>query len=150
MPEPFTRTFHVGWEHLDSNGHMRNTAYLDLAVDTRMMFFQDSGFPMQEFERQRIGPVVKRDEIEYFREFRLLEPIMITLTLAGLSADASHFSLRNEFFKSDGKLAARLSSTGGWLDLSARRLTVPPPVIIQALTSLIRTADCVALESSVK
>lgn len=150
MPEPFTRTFHVGWEHLDSNGHMRNTAYLDLAVDSRMMFFQEAGFPLQEFERQRIGPVVKRDEIEYFREFRLLEPVVITLTLAGLSSDASHFSLRNEFFKSDGKLAARLTSTGGWLDLSTRRLTVPPPMIVRALESLVRTPDCVVLESSVR
>jgi acyl-CoA thioester hydrolase len=149
MPEPFIRTFHVGWEHLDANGHMRNTAYLDLAVDVRMMFFQDSGFPMHEFERRRIGPVVKRDDIEYFREFRLLEPVAITLTLAGLSEDASHFSLRNEFFKSDGTLAARLSSTGGWLDLSARRLIAPPSMIIQALNRLVRTADYVTLNSSV-
>ena len=150
MPEPFTRTFQVGWEHLDANGHMRNTAYLDLAVDVRMMFFQESGFPMPEFERYRIGPVVKRDEMEYFREFRLLEPVSITLTLAGLSEDASHFSLRNEYFKSDGKLAARLSSTGGWLDLSARRLTIPPVIIVEALNRLVRTTDYVVLESSVK
>ena len=149
MPEPFIRTFHIGWEHLDANGHMRNTAYLDLAVDVRMMFFQECGFPMHEFERQRIGPFVKRDDIEYFREFRLLEPVTITLTLAGLSEDASHFSLRNEFLKSDGTLAARLSSTGGWLDLSARRLIAPPSTIIQALNRMVRTADCVTLNSSV-
>jgi acyl-CoA thioester hydrolase len=74
----------------------------------------------------------------------------ILLTLAGLSEDASHFSLRNEYFKSDGKLAARLSSTGRWLDLSARRLTTPPVMIVEALNRLVRTTDYVMLESSIK
>ncbi len=149
MPEPFSRTFHVGWADLDSNGHMRNTAFLDSAVDVRMMYFQECGFSMRDFERHHIGPVVKRDEIEYFREFRLLEPITITLILAGLSEDASRFCLRNEYYKSDGKLAARLSTTGGWLDLAARRLTAPPPPIVEALKNLARSDDFALLESSV-
>ena len=114
---PFSRPFTVGWEHLDSNGHMANTAYLDLAVNVRMLFFQANGFAMQEFEKQRFGPVVRRDEIEYFRELRLLDPVRVTLTLAGMSEDGSQFRLRNEFFRGDGKPAAAVTSTGGWLDL---------------------------------
>jgi acyl-CoA thioesterase FadM len=35
--EPFARAFTVGWEHLDCNGHMGNTAYLQLAVTTRIV-----------------------------------------------------------------------------------------------------------------
>ncbi|MGH8186270.1 MAG: acyl-CoA thioesterase [Steroidobacteraceae bacterium] len=148
MSDPFSRTFIVGWEHLDANAHMRNTAYLDLAVDTRMMFFKDSGFELQEFERQRIGPVVRRDEVEYFRECRLLDELVVTLALAGMSEDGSHFRLRNEFFRRDGKLAARLSTAGGWLDLAARRLTAPPAPLLQAFNKLARTEDFVTLKSS--
>jgi acyl-CoA thioester hydrolase len=149
MSDPFNRTFTVGWEHLDANAHMRNTAYLDLAVDLRMMFFKDSGFELQEFERQRIGPVVRRDEVEYFRELQLLDEVVVTLALAGMSEDGSHFRLRNEFLRRDGKLAARLTSAGGWLDLAARRLTAPPAALRQAFEKLARTDDFATLKSSI-
>lgn len=150
MTELFSCDFNVGWEHLDSNGHMANTAYLDLAVNVRMRFFQASGFALQEFARLRFGPVVRRDEIEYFREFRLLDPIKGTLALAGLSDDCSHFRLRNEFFRADGRLAARVTTAGGWLDLEQRKLTVPPEGIVKAYASLARTDDFTVLSSSLK
>ena len=65
---PFEMTFHVAWAHLDANGHMANTAYLDIAVGVRMMYFASQGFPASEFARLRIGPVVRRDEVDYYRE----------------------------------------------------------------------------------
>ena len=34
-----------------------------------------------------------KDEVEYFKEVRLLEPLRVTLTLAGLAEDGSRFSL---------------------------------------------------------
>ena len=148
--EPFSRTFTVGWEHLDSNSHMANTAYLDLAVNVRMMFFQANGFAMQEFEKQRFGPVVRRDELEYFRELRLLDPVTVTVTLAGMSDDGSQFRLRSEYLRGDGKLAATVTSTGGWLDLEARRLTAPPEEIVRAFRTLVRTDDFATLKSSVR
>jgi acyl-CoA thioester hydrolase len=92
MAPLFSRTFHVGWADMDFNAHMRNTAYLDMSADVRMMYFAEHGFSMREFERRRIGPVVMRDELEYFRELRLLEPVTVTLALAALSQDAASFS----------------------------------------------------------
>lgn len=150
MTEPFARIFHVGWGDLDANAHMRNTAYSDMAVDVRLMFFQEQGFSAGELERLRLGPVVQRDELEYFRELRLLEPVRVTLALAGLSADASRFRLRNEFYRADGRLAARLTSVGGWLDLAARRLTAPPEHLATAMRALTRTDDFEILPSSLK
>ena len=141
MTEPFTRIFHVGWGDLDSNAHMKNTAYFDKAVDVRMMFFQEQGFAAADLGRLGLGPVVQRDEMEYFRELRLLEPVRITLALAGLSPDAARFRLCNEFFRGDGRLAARLTSLGGWLDLAERRLITPPEALAGALRALARTDD---------
>ena len=43
-------------------------AYLNKCVDARMGFFKQNGFPVTEFAKRRIGPVVRRDELEYFRE----------------------------------------------------------------------------------
>jgi len=148
MPELFTKTFHVRWGDMDFNAHMKNTAYLDLAADVRMMYFQAHGFTMREFERLHIGPVIMRDELEYFRELRLLEPVKVTLALAGLSRDASKFRIINEFFRDDGTLAAKVTSTGGWLDLSARKLTAPPEKLADALRNLTRSQSFAELPSS--
>jgi acyl-CoA thioester hydrolase len=145
----FERSFIVGWEHLDANRHMQNTAYLDFCVNIRMGYFQENGFPTSEWQRLQIGPVVMRDEIEYWREFRLLDSVRVTLALAGLSEDASRFKLCNEFFRADGKLAARVTSTGGWLDLTARKLIVPPDALRIPIQRLARTNDFVHLDSSV-
>jgi acyl-CoA thioester hydrolase len=133
--------FHVGWGDLDSNGHMKNTSYLDTAADVRMMYFASQGFSMREFERLHVGPVIFRDELEYFRELRLLDPMDVTLAAAALSDDGSRYTLVNEFFTGEGKIAARVSSSGAWLDLVARKLTQPPPEIARAMHSLTRTKD---------
>ncbi|NUO83715.1 thioesterase family protein [candidate division KSB1 bacterium] len=141
MSELFTKTFHVRWGDMDFNAHMRNTAYLDLSADVRLMYFAEHGFPMREFERMRLGPVIMKEELEYFRELRLLEPVTVTLALAGLSREASRFRIRNDFFKADGTLAARVTSTGGWLDLSQRKLVAPPQKLAEALQQLARSED---------
>ncbi len=145
---PFSRTFHVRWGDMDFNAHMRNTAYLDTAADVRMLYFQEHGFAMREFEKLRIGPVIQRDELEYFRELRLLDPVKVTLELAGLSEDASRYLLRNDFFREDGTLVARVSTTGGWLDQSRRKLTAPPEALADVVRLLHRSEDFRELPSS--
>jgi acyl-CoA thioester hydrolase len=131
----------AGWGDMDFNSHMRNTAYLDKAGDVRMLYFSENGFPMQQFAALRIGPVIMKDELEYFREVGLLETLRVTLGLAALSEDGARFSMRNEFFRADGNLAARITSDGGWLDLAARKLVAPPEKLLAALRSLPRTED---------
>lgn len=148
MDELFTRTYLVGWEHIDAHRHLKNTAYLDLAFDTRLQFFEEQGFSVGEFERQHFGPIVRRDELEYFREFRLFETVRVTYALAGLSGDGSRFHVRNEFFRPDGKLAARVNTLGGWMDQQTRKLMLPPDGIMQAFLVLEHTDDFQLLESS--
>src|SRR5919108_471867 len=124
-PRGFAKTLYVGWGDLDASGNMRTPAYLDKAADPRMYYFADHGFPSREFARLAIGPVVRKDELEYFRELRLLDPVTVTLQVEALSADGARFVLRNEFWR-DATLVARVTTTGGWLDLKARKLTTPP------------------------
>ncbi len=42
----YEKTLTAGWGDMDFNAHMRNTAYLDMAADVRMMHFVDCGFPI--------------------------------------------------------------------------------------------------------
>jgi acyl-CoA thioester hydrolase len=146
----FTRKLFAGWADMDFNAHMKNTAFLDKSVDVRMMYFAGNGFPMQEFARRRFGPVVMRDEVEYFREVTLLQAIDVSFALAGLSADGSRMMLRNEFRREDGKTCVKVTSTGGWMDLDARKLMAPPEGLLVALRNLDRTEDFRELPSSIR
>ena len=141
MAESFSRRLHARWGDMDFNGHMRNTAFLDACGDVRMQFFAEHGFAMREFERLAIGPVILRDELEYFRELRLLDPFDLSLAVSGSSADRSHFRMVNEFRRPDGERCAAVTSSGGWLDLRRRRFTAPPPELVAVLEQLPRTAD---------
>lgn len=146
----FEQTLFAGWGDMDFNGHMRNTAYLDKSGDVRMRFFEAHGFPMREFRRLGVGPVIMKDEVEYFREVDLLDSLRVTLARFALSEDGSRFGLCNEFFRPDGKLAARVRSTGGWLDLAARRLVAPAPALRAALDAMPATDDFQVVPSSLK
>ena len=143
----YEKTLIAGWGDMDFNSHMRNTAYMDKSADVRMMYFADCGFPMSEFLRLKLGPVVMKDEIEYFREFQLLDQINISMSLAGLSEDGSRMKMRNDFFRK-GTLAARVTSTAGWLDLENRKLVCPPEKLLQALQDLSHSEDFATLPNS--
>lgn len=146
----YEKIFLAGWGDMDFNSHMRNTAYLDKCGDIRMIFFAEHGFPMSQFMALRLGPVIMRDEVDYFKEVGLLEPLRVTMGLAGLAADGSRFLIRNEFFRADGALSARVTSAGGWLDLQARRLVAPPQALLAAMQSQGRHPDFQELPSSLK
>ena len=124
------------WADMDFNQHMANTAFLAAAAQVRMEYFEEHGFRVADFARLDVGPVIRRDELEYFREVQLLDTLRCTLQRAGLSADGARFVLRNEFHTEDGVLAARVTSRGGWLSLSRRKLCVPPPALAEALQRL--------------
>jgi len=146
----YSKTLCAGWGDMDFNSHMKNTAFLDKSADVRMMYFRENGFPMEEFLRRKLGPVVMKDELEYQKEIGLLEEIKVTLAIAGLAPDGSRFLMRNEFFRADGKLCARVTSAGGWLDLAVRKLVTPPDALLAALKSLPQTPDFKSLPSSIK
>lgn len=146
----YKKQFVAGWGDMDFNAHMANIAYLNKAADTRMMFFADHGFPMSEFVRLRIGPIVMEDSVAYFSEFRLLDTMTVTLALAGISDDGSRFMFRNEFFKGDEKVAARVTTTGAWLDMDRRKLRAPSESLLAALKQLSQTADFQQMSSGVR
>jgi len=146
----YAKTLYAGWADMDFNSHMKNTAYLDKAADVRQMFLIEHGFPVEEFLRLGIGPVVMKDEVEYFKEVGLQQQITVTYALAGHALDGSRFLLRHEIFRPDGKLSARVTSAGGWLNLVERKLVVPPPALLSAMNSLEKTSDFTVLPSSIK
>ena len=143
----YAKEFLAGWATMDFNGHMANTAYLNLAADVRMAFFAEHGFPPSEFRRLALGPVVRKEELEYFREIGLHDTVTVTYAVLAMSADGSRFVVENEVWSEDGQRAATVRSTGGWLDLRARKLVAPPAALLAVFAQVPRTADFVELPS---
>ncbi|HEV2642944.1 MAG TPA: thioesterase family protein [Candidatus Elarobacter sp.] len=141
----YARKFLAGWGTMDFNGHMANTAYLDLAADIRMAFFAEHGFSPLEFRRLALGPVVRRDEVEYFHEVGLHDTLTVTYAACAMSADGARFILENEIWLASGERAAVVRSTGGWLDLRARKLVAPPPALLAIFEQVPRTPDFVVI-----
>ena len=106
----------AGWADMDANAHMANFAYLNKCVDARMGFFKQHGFPVTEFAKRRIGPVVRRDELEYHREVGLLEPITVTLAIAGMAAGrlALPAGERDPEGATAGSRRASVARAAGW------------------------------------
>lgn len=150
MSEVFERSFTVGWRDVDPNGHVANMVYLEYAVDTRIAFFDQCGFPPSNFLSHGFGPVIKSDTTEYFREALMLDELRVTMENGGFAEDGSRFRVINSIYKADGELAARVTSIGGWLSLKERRLIEAPPVIKDAWAKLSRTEDFEELRSSIK
>ena len=141
MTDVFSITLRARWADMDFNAHMANSAYLDVAVEARLAFLEAQGFPASEFARLRVGPIVMEDLIQYFAEVRLRETLRVTLELAGIASDGSRFRFRNEIFREDGRMAARLSTLGAWFDLDRRKVIAPPDTLRDAMAKLSRAAD---------
>ncbi len=120
---------------------MRHTAYNDYAAECRIRFFNENGISTQLFDETQIGPVLFKEETSFYREIRLGETLDVTLQLKACSLLGERFKMYHKLYKADGVLAAEIHIFAAWLDLNTRKLTVPPPVVINAFNTLERTAD---------
>jgi len=148
MAEPYVQEYRARWADMDFNQHMRNAAYLGVAEETRMRFLDANGWPMAEFARRKLGPVVVEDRLTYRKELGLLEPFRVDMALAAVTDDVRKFRVRNRFFRtSDDAICATVDSLVLWFDLDQRRTIVPPPELARLWLALPHTDDFVQLEA---
>ena len=131
----FSSEHQVRWDNLDANGHMRNSAYLDLSVQARFEFFAAGGFTPAEFARHGVGPVVLSETLTYKKECFLLETLRIQVRVTQIKEDGSRFSLVTDIYKSDGELAATVSVHAGVFHLARRRIGPAPESMLEILKS---------------
>jgi acyl-CoA thioester hydrolase len=137
--------FTVKWADLDANMHLKNTAYLDYAAQTRLSYLDVNGVSPAYMLKNGIGPVVFTDNIKYFREFKLMEMFLVTYELLGLNQSGSKFAVQNRFFCHNNSLAATVISHGAWFNLKQRKVTVPPIELADAMCQLRRGEGFAAL-----
>lgn len=125
--------FHTRWSDFDANKHMRHTAYNDYAAESRLRFLTENGFGISVMEQHNIGPVLFQENTMFKREIKLGEDIYIELFLEAVSKQGERFKLMHHIYREDGVLAATISVYLAWIDLSKRKLTVPPKEILETL-----------------
>lgn len=126
----YSKSFQVLWTNIDANRHLKHSAYADYAAQIRLSYFHEHGFPIDEFARLQIGPILFREETIYFKEVGMNELIKVDLFLAGGRKDGSRWRIIHNIFRSDGEKAATIEVDGAWMDLVKRKLANPPEQVL--------------------
>ena len=137
----FKVTFTTRWADFDPNNHMRHSAYNDYAAESRVRLFKEYGLSMKEFNRLGIGPILFQENTNFLKEISMGEDVTVEVFLKGISENGERFKFRHKIYRADGKLAAEIEIYGAWLDLTKRKLTSPPKIIMELSEEMTRTTD---------
>jgi len=141
MSKPFSKQFEMRWSDVDANMHVSHSRYYELGAHCRMSFLIENGFTTEMMKQLLIGPILFREECVFRRELNAGETVTVTMKLSQCRADASRWSVRHEILKTDGILAAVINADLAWMDLTLRKLSVPPPAATFMIEQLEKTED---------
>jgi acyl-CoA thioester hydrolase len=116
----------VLWSQIDANMHLRHSAYADFAAQARVEMLETLGMTAGVMQKNRIGPILFREESIYYKEIKPGDTVSVTCLLTKCRADGSRWSFTQEIFREDGVLAARVNVDGAWIDMMKRKLAAPP------------------------
>lgn len=112
----------VMWSMVDANMHLRHSAYADFAAQARLHVLESLGFDSGEMESLRVGPILFREELRYFREVSPNDTVRVTCKLSKCREDGSRWSFLQEIYRSDDVKACEVRVDGAWIDLDKRKL----------------------------
>ncbi|MGR3937531.1 acyl-CoA thioesterase [Streptomyces sp. BRA346] len=124
--QPFRVRLAVRQSDLDTNGHVRGSAYVDFADHARWACVREAGVDPLEMSRAGLGPVNLETTIRYHRELRAGDEFDVTCVFTYDGADKKTGRATQELRCVDGTLAATVESVIGVLDLTTRRLVRDP------------------------
>ncbi len=142
---PFMRTFSIPlslrWSDFDPNVHLRHSVYYDFGAQLRIRAFVEVGLTLEVMKSLQIGPILFREECVFRREIRFGEAYTIDLQLLRLRRDYGRWSFRHRIVRADQTHCATIQVDGAWMDTAKRKLTLPPPLVIEALDQIERAED---------
>lgn len=141
MNPSFRRPIILRWADLDPNGHARHSVYYDFAAASRVDFLSASGVTLELMHTLHFGPILFREEAIFRKELRYGDSLWINVLVTKLRRDYSRFSFRHEISRDDGTLCAVINVDGAWIDTELRKLTLPPPEVIQSFENGPKSED---------
>ncbi|HFS67709.1 MAG TPA: thioesterase [Flavobacteriia bacterium] len=142
----FTLKFMTRWSDFDANRHMRHTAYNDYAAEARLRYFKEKGFDLENFEKYNIGPVLFAENTIFKKEIKLGSDISVKSFLKAVSEKGERCKIYHQIIDENDKLSAEITVYLAWIDLSKRKLTMPPKDVLEVLLALEKTADFSLIE----
>ena len=146
--ENYSRQIQVRWSDIDQNRHLRHSVYYDFGAFIRITFLSEHGLTSAKLEELNIGPVIFREEAIFKREISLEDLVTINVELVSSTSDYSRWSLRHNFIKAGGVLAAVLNLDGAWIDITKRKLTTPGEAIKIAFDAFPKSPDFRMIEKN--
>jgi acyl-CoA thioester hydrolase len=116
----------VLWSQVDSNRHLRHSAYADFGAQARIEALKSIGITEETFREHHIGPILFREELIYLREVHPGDTLSVTCEIRSMRSDGSRWSFIQEIYRSDGVKAAQINTDGAWMDTRQRKLTAIP------------------------
>jgi len=126
----YDKSIEVRWSDCDANQHMRHSAYSDMCAHTRIGFLQKIGMDSDWFKMHGIGPVLFREQTEYFAELFMGEMVSVTVELGELTGSSKSVCWVNKLYKQNGDLAAKHQVVVGWMDIKLRKVVKLPSLIV--------------------
>jgi acyl-CoA thioester hydrolase len=120
----------VLWSHIDANMHLRHSAYADFAAQARIAMLDIIGFDSKMLADKKIGPILFREELIYFREVGMNDILKVSCTMAKCRKDGSRWSFTQDLYRRDGIKAATVNTDGAWIDTEKRKLTALPEGLV--------------------
>lgn len=133
--------FQIIWAQVDPNGHLRHSAYYDLAAQVRVNAFAEHQLSINEMIRMGIGPILFREEAHFTKEIHLNEMVKVDLKMKKAKPDGYKWSIEHSFFKDNDQLAATVTVDGAWMDLRQRKVAVPPAKIADVFNNFPKSSD---------
>lgn len=124
MSELFSVRLSVRVYELDSNRHVNAAVYLRYAEHSRWEMLRSAGVDEQVLGHAGVGPVFLETTIKYRSELLYGDEIDVTCAIEW--SEGKTFRVPQIIRKTDGTTVAEISSVGGLIDLTTRRL-IPRP-----------------------
>ena len=137
----YLKEFEIRWSDIDANGHLANSAYINFMSHTRMSFFTEHGFSLNEMVKHSLGPVMFYENIYYFKESFIGRPVRVSLQLSGLSEDGMFFRFTHNFYNAKGENLATCEVMGAFIDLKQRQLCGLPSGLLKLTDKFPRSED---------
>jgi len=136
----YKRKMDIRWADLDPNFHMLHSKYYDLGAFIRMCYFVENGITQEELQKNRIGPILLREECSFKKEISFGDDVEIDLEMVKARESMVRWSIRHHITR-NGELSAIIQVDGSWIDLDRRRMAIPPVSFADVLRSMPRSAD---------
>ncbi|KQX63436.1 MULTISPECIES: thioesterase family protein [unclassified Streptomyces] len=133
MSEPFSVRITVRGYETDVQGHLNQSVYINYAEHARWSLLQAAGITQAGLLAKGVGPVALETTIRYQRELLAGDEVDVTCVFEW--GGGKTFRILQTISKADGTVSAQLTSVGGLLDLTKRRMVADPTAYFKELAS---------------